>query len=170
MSLILTNGLVYCLFVAETKLNDSHLPAKFTVNNFNTFRRDNKLDGGGGLICFLRSDIPAFKLEPDCGQMEGLQINCILDCKSWSFLCLYKKPEQMDALFDHSLNTCDNYVILVDLNCDIRKPNNVLTQVCNDFNLTNVIHEPTCYKGETPSLIDVILVSDRACRMNGEWG
>ncbi len=32
LSLILTNGLVDCLFVAETKLNDSHLPAKFSVN------------------------------------------------------------------------------------------------------------------------------------------
>ncbi len=44
----------------------------------------------------------------------------------------------------------------------MRKPKESnITQLCNDFNLVNIVKDPTCFKGEQPTLIDVILVSDK---------
>ncbi len=70
LSLILQNKLVDCLFVAETKLNDSHLDSCFKLDNYSFYRRDNPRDGGGGLVCFIRSDIPSYVVKPDCGLID----------------------------------------------------------------------------------------------------
>ncbi len=175
LSIILSSRLVDCLCVSETKFNDSHLSERYKVPNYHMFRKDNNQDGGGGLVCYLRSDIPAYDVKPDCGPMEGLQVNCVMDKMKWSILCLYKKPsipqrvirERMDAIIDQNLNLCDKYIILGDLNCNMFQTNTAVHQLCTDFNLTNIIKEPTCFKGENPSLIDVMLVSDKSSCKGG---
>ncbi len=172
LSIILRHKLVDCLFVSETKFNESHMSDKYKVTDYTLYRKDNLSDRGGGLVCYIRSDIPSYCVKPDCKPMEGLQINCVLDKEKWSLLCLYKKPnipprvinEKLDVIIDSSLNMCDKYVILGDLNCDMLKDKNntnAVSQLCSDFNLTNIVKQATCSKGETPSLIDVILVSDK---------
>ncbi len=56
----------------------------------------------------------------------------------------------------------DNYIILGDMNVNMldQNVNNAVRQLCSDYSLTNIIKEPTCHKGENPTLIDLILVHD----------
>ncbi len=174
LSILLRNKVVDCLFVSETKLNDSHLDSQFKVDGYTLYRNDNQKDSGGGLLCFIRSDIPSYCLKPPCGLMEALQINCVFNKQRWSLLCAYKKPsvsqsaisEDLDKVIDQSLNICDKYIVLGDLNCDMLKlNNNAVSRLCQDYNLTNIIKDPTCFKGDPPSLIDVMLVSDcKTCK------
>ncbi len=158
-----------CLFISESKLNDSHINHAFNIDGYNLYRNDNTRDGGGGLLCYIRSDIPSYSLKPPCGPMEALQVNCVFNKQKWSLLCAYRKPsvsqtaisDHLDKVIDKSLNTCDKYIVLGDLNCNMLKPgDNAVSRLCQDYNLTNIIKDPTCFKGDPPSLIDVMLLSD----------
>ncbi len=169
LSIILRNRLVDCLFISESKLNDSHLPGSFQIQDYTMYRKDNTLDGGGGLLAYIRSDIPSYCVKPDTGRMETLLVNCIIKGQKWSFAGVYRKPsiaqsiinEQLETVIDQNLNLCDNFIILGDLNCNMLKDSdNSVKKMCNDFNLTNIIKSPTCFKGDPPSLIDVMLVSN----------
>ncbi len=173
---MLRNRLVDCLFIGETKLDSSHLDARFKVDNYNFFRRDNPRDRGGGLVCYIRSDIPAYQVNPNCAPMEALQINCIVDRQKWSILGLYRKPslpqriinEKLDSVLDENFNQCDKCILIGDLNCDMLKcTENAVSKLCTDFNLENIIKDPTCFKGKNPTLLDVILVSDKSICKNG---
>ena len=129
-------------------------------------------------MCYIRSDIPAYQINPDCGPLEALQVNCILDRQKWSILGLYRKPslpqrlinEHLDTVLDTNVNLCDKYMLIGDLNCDMlqmRGNENAVSKLCCDFNLVNVIKDPTCFKGENPTLLDVILVSDKSICKSG---
>ncbi len=164
------NRLVDCLFIAESKLNDSHQSNVFKVDGYTLYRKDNPRDGGGGLLCYIRSDIPSYSVTPQSGPIETLQINCVFQKQKWSILGTYKKPsvsqssinEDLDKVIDKSLNKCDKFIVLGDLNCNMLKSsNNAVTRLCQDYNLTNIISKPTCFKADPPTLIDVMLVSNK---------
>ena len=53
----------------------------------------------------------------------------------------------------------DDFVYLGDINCCPIK-SHAIENICEQYDLTNLIKEPTCHKGPTPSLLDVILVSN----------
>ncbi len=62
LSILLKNKLVDCLFIAESKLNASHQSNVFKVDEYTMYRKDNPRDGGGGLLCYIRSDIPSYSV------------------------------------------------------------------------------------------------------------
>ena len=50
------------------------------------------------------------------------------------------------------------YCIFGDINCDMLKTN-VLCDLCDIYDLKNIVSEPTCFKGETPTLLDIFLTN-----------
>jgi hypothetical protein len=59
------------------------------------------------------------------------------------------------------MESLKNYMVIGDLNYDILTPDKsqVLDDLCDIFDLTNIIKNPTCFmKGYEPSLVDVILI------------
>ena len=54
---LLTENIVDLLFLLETKIDDSFPDAQFNVDNYHMWRAD-RTDHGGGVMAFLRSDIP----------------------------------------------------------------------------------------------------------------
>ena len=53
----------------------------------------------------------------------------------------------------------DDFVYLGDMDCCPIK-SHAIENICEQYDLTNLIKEPTCHKGPTPSLLDVISVSN----------
>ncbi len=98
LSILLQNRLVDCLFISESKLNDSHLDAAFKADGYTMYRKDNPSDGGGGLLCYIRSDIPSYCVKPQCGPIEVLQINCVIKKVKWSLLGVYKSHQSPSQL------------------------------------------------------------------------
>ena len=47
------------------------------------------------------------------------------------------------------------------MNCDPNK-NNVIKDICDTYNLCNLIKDPTCHKADVSTLLVVVLVSNRA--------
>ena len=80
---------------------------------------------------------------------------------------MYKHPKVTNELFvkyfsnlsDILLKSHEDLVYLGDMNgCPIKS--NTIQNICEQYDLTNLIKEPTCHKGPTLSLLDVILVSN----------
>ena len=167
---ILKNNLVDCLFVSESKLNTSHPNAQFEIENYRTYRRDNIHDNGGGLICFVRSDLPTYEEKFDSHPCESLTIIVQFQKSKWAFSAAYRKPSlperhlstSLDIVIEKCMDITNNIAIVGDLNCNmLREGSNAVKSLCDDFNLTNVIETPTCFKTTPPTLLDVFLVSNK---------
>ncbi len=168
LKVLLDNNLVDCLFISETKLNTSHMSSNFEVDNYKLYRKDNTHDNGGGLICYLRADIPSKEEVYDSYPCENLTIMAHINGVKWALIGTYRKPrisdknitEKLDPIVDKCMNVTNNIIVTGDLNCNMLKNgNNAVRALCDDFNLVNVVTKPTCFKADPPTLLDVILVS-----------
>ena len=170
LRVILDNNLVDCLYVSESKLNDSHSDSLFQIPNYHMYRKDNKHDNGGGLICFIRSDIPSYEEKIDSHPCENLTIVAHIESVKWIFIGVYRKPSipensittYIDLVIDKCQNITENIVAIGDMNCNMLKSGiNAVQTLCSDHNLHNIVSQPTCYKANPPTLLDVILVSNK---------
>ena len=84
----------------------------------------------------------------------------------WIYVVGYKPPGIKDmAFYDFFSTLCDlilqgsqNIVILGDYNCDFMT-DNPLKDICENFDLQHLITDPTCFKNQNGSLINLCLVS-----------
>ena len=123
------------LAISETKLDDSFPKSQFMVEGYSLYRQD-LTSSSGGLIVYVRDDLPHRR-------MAHVEINR----DGFESLCL-------EITIGH-----DDFVYLGDMNCCQNK-SHAIENICEQYDLTNLIKEPTCHKGSTPSLLDVILVSN----------
>ena len=159
--------------LTETKLDDSFPKAQFCVEDFATYKIDRTTrGGGGGLLYYIRSNIP-HRLRPDINECDSNGVeSIILQVKKKSekcfFILIYKPPNvQANALnnvmthiLDKCLVECKSVYLLGDLNVDFNLSSYVLSDVLDAYNLRNVVKGPTCFKSKTnPTLIDVILTN-----------
>ena len=62
----------------------------------------------------------------------------------------------MEIAFSHYTTTYNNITLIGDFNMNADK-NKFLNNFLETFNLQNLINEPTCFKLQNPSIIDLIL-------------
>ena len=119
---------------------------------------------------------------PLCGEFTGqrwILRTKASDAELWCFLwygpeytktlicCVYKHPKVSNAYFKQCVsNICDkitpgsdDVIIIGDMNCCPTK-STLIKDICDVYGLTNLIKHPTCHKGTSPTLLDVILVSN----------
>ena len=65
----------------------------------------------------------------------------------------------MSRITDSILMTHEDLAFVGDMNCCPSKSDTIKT-FCDLYNLSDLINEPTCFKGSTPSILDVILVTN----------
>ena len=167
---ILSQHRVDYFAISESKIDDSFPDAQFAVQGYNIFRQDNT-SSSGGLIIYVRSDIPHRRLvNAECNNdgIESLCIELTIGKTKTVFSCVYKHPKVKHVVFkesicqmaDHLLQSYSDLVFLGDMNsCPTKSP--VISELCDIYGLHNLIDQPTCFKGTIPSLIDVILVTNR---------
>ena len=170
---IAVNNLVDMFALCETKLDDSFPLDQFSISNFICHRKD-RTSHGGGLIFYVRSDIPQYRrcdIENIVDSlMTGLEIvvlETILNSKEkWLYVLGYKPPSvksndmlnAFNILCDKLLNESQNIVILGDYNYDFLKQND-LSNACVSFDLHNIIKGPTCSMTQRRTLLDLCLVT-----------
>ena len=64
----------------------------------------------------------------------------------------------MSQLADHFVDSSNLTIFFGDINYDMLK-DNILHDLCDVYDLKNVIRGPTCFKGENPTLLDVFLTN-----------
>ena len=116
-----------CLIVSETKLDDSFPDGQFRVPNYTMYRRDRN-GHGGGLIVYIRADIPSRRVDNNESLlMENITIEFTLKRVSWSLLAIYRPPKLSNDTFlqenttvlDRAYTRTENILIAGDLNYNI---------------------------------------------------
>ena len=119
------------LALCEAKLDDSFPIGQFDVPEYNCIRK-NRSRNGGGLMYYIRSDIPHRRrddLEHVIDSHMGFELMIIeltLNYKEkWLYVLGYKSPEMKNSVFGNAfqflcdviLNESSNIVLLGDYNC-----------------------------------------------------
>ena len=165
--------IVRCKFevmvLSETKLDESHNDALYQIDNYNMYRQD-KRSNSGGMLIYVSKILPSTLGHLNICSEENECISVEISCNETKILVLgmYKNPKTSPNSFKtYFEKTCEeasekyeNVIIIGDLNFNMLQ-DNVLSQMCPSYNLTNIIKEPTCFKSNNPTLIDVMLVTKR---------
>ena len=120
-------GNVDVLVISETKLDASFPIDQFKISGFSTpFSRDRD-QYGGGLLIFVREDIPAKHLSSESTPIEGIYVELNFCKRNWFLCCTYNPNRKivtnnLDAvkrsLDPHSIKY-DNLMVLGDLNAEV---------------------------------------------------
>ena len=169
---VLTNGYVDFFTISESKLDESFPVSQFYVKGFYVHRQDSTAQSGG-LVTWVRNDLPnnrRYDIECNNDNMQTICIEIHLNKEKWFIISIYRLPHScvndfeniLCKMLDKALCESNMIVIIGDINIDISKQcSNTykLRDILNLYNLHNKVDSPTCFKGETPSTIDLCLVS-----------
>ena len=150
--------------ISETKIDASFPIGQFLSNGYSTpFRLDRNVHGGG-ILLYVREDIPSKLLIVKENLIEGFFVEINLrNKKKWLLSCSYnpKKPSLSNHIAESSksldlLTTkYERLLFLGDFNAGMEDSS--IKTFRSNFNLTSMINKPTCYKNpDKPSCIDLI--------------
>jgi len=155
------------LMVAETKIDDSFPKEQFVMEGYSYPLRLDRDGNGGGLLVYVRSDIPStelksFKFDND---VECVCFEINLRGKKWAIFSIYRAPSQSEAHFfenlgkgiDHYSEKFEKFLLLGDFNAV--ETDQHVHKFMNGYALKNLMKEPTCFKSENPRCIDLILTN-----------
>ena len=124
-------------------------------------------------IC-VREGIPVKKLTdyktPDDIECGILEIN--MHKKKWILFGIYRPPSQnvnyffdeMGKAVDHYGNRYENFITLGDFNIEEKLAE--IKTFMDIYQLKNLIKEPTCFKSDNPTCIDLILTNTSSSFQN----
>ena len=84
---ILSQELLDVFILAETKLDPSFPNSQFEIPSYNCHRNDRN-NYGGGLMSYLRSDVPHRQrndLEHDCDSIQQMTFECNMKGEKWEY-------------------------------------------------------------------------------------
>jgi hypothetical protein len=127
---------------------------------------------GGGKVVYIREGFIGNRLpEYETKTSETICIELALWNKKW-FIMFGYRPESInrDIFFDEinitlskAINKYDNILFIGDLNIDLSIPNHdkkhFLEDLCDVFDLTNMVKDKTCFMSAEGSSIDVMLTN-----------
>ena len=161
--------------ISETKLDSSFPSGQFVIKGYSTPFRLDRNQNGGGLLLYVREDIPCKILKEYTPEkpIENLFVEINLRSRKWLLSCSYNPKTNLIADHLHCIgrgidfysSKYDNFVVLGDLNTEVS--NSFMEQFCASYNLKSLIKEPTCFKSvDNPSCIDLILTNHPKCFQN----
>ena len=157
------------LVVSETKLDHTFPDNQFRMDGYRLIRQDRKINGqyGGGVIVFIREDIPCKELKFQANkEIEGIFFEINLRSTKWLFMSGYNPKKENIACFlkyisqgiDKYLCNYDNLLLIGDFNSEIDEK--AISEFCDLYTLKSLINEPTCFKNSNnPTCIDLILTN-----------
>ena len=108
---ILVKGKVDIIVITESKLDHTFRDSSFRISGYNKPFRKNRNRNSGGILVFIRDDIPCKDLQKNFfNEFEVLFIDTNLSHYKRLFVACYQPPSQNDDLFFRKLsNQLDFY-------------------------------------------------------------
>ena len=155
------------LVISKTKLDESFPTSQFMINGFSAPFRLDRNDKGGGIILYIRDDIPSRLVSTESSQVEGFFVEINLrNKKRWLLCCSYNPKKDLIRQHLYALSKSidvftskyDDLLFLDDFNVGVEDTS--VKNFCRSYNLTSMINKPTCYKNpDRSSCIDLILTN-----------
>ena len=149
--------------ISETKIGNSYPSEQFMLNGFSKPYRLDRTDHGGGLLLYVRQDIPSSLVKSE-ESYEAIFVEATINKKKWLISFSYNPNEKntqehlkkLETSLDRLARRFNNLLVIGDLNCEIDKHN--MPDFCESFDLKSLINIPTCFKNpENPKCIDHML-------------
>ena len=163
------------LVIQETKLDETFPEKSFIIPGFKAPFRQDRNRHGGGIMVFVREDIPSRMLPTIKGfeDFEGLFIEINLRKSKWLLLATYKPPSLSKEFYFSRVNKAldafgsnfENIILMGDLNTT--DTDETLIEFLEDREFSNLVHFPTCFmSAENPSTIDLIITNKQKSFQN----
>ena len=176
---ILHDDLVDFVSISETKLDDSFPMNQFAYDGFKLYRKD-RTAFGGGLMTYVRADIPQRQLpEYECQgkHVESIVIEITIRKERWVIITVYNPNKKhvkelqayLEEVYEQLISCCSEIICIGDLNIDLLRADNDLQSTADLYGATNLISGPTCFKNPAGTLLDPVLVNNKrryACSFN----
>ena len=170
ISNILNGNCIDIFGISATKIDASFTSAQFRIPDFKMYRQDRDSKGNGGwLIVYIKDSIPHRQLNKYTGitsSIEHMSFEISFNKYKWFLVYVYKPPKISDEctlnvlskFADELVGNSNVCVFFGDKNCDMFK-DNILYDLCDIYDMKNIVTGATCFKNETPTLIDVFLTN-----------
>ena len=149
------------LLISETKIDSSFPTAQFQIEGYTTYRLDRNTNGGG-ILLYIREDIPSTLLNSDMS-IESFSIEINIRKKKWLLVCTYNPNKNLisNHLKEISKNL-DNYsskydfILLSDLN--LEQTESTVRDLCEVYSCKNLNKDNTYFRNVLkPSCIDLMI-------------
>ena len=159
-------GKIDVLMISATNIDGSFPNEIILIERFSTPYRLDRDSKGGGIMLYVRADIPSNLLAFEDKPIESLFIELNLQNTKILINCSYNPhkseiKKHLTAL-RNSLDLCssdyEKILILSHFNVDIEEAN--MKSFCENYNRKSLIKQPTCYKNPNKATsIDLILTT-----------
>ena len=134
--------------ISETKIDDSFPLGNFLIGGFS---KPYRLDGdslGGGILLYVREDIPSTLLEVETKPIEGFYVEINLHNDKWLINCSYSPHKNMirnhlralSEKLDIYSSSYNNFIILGDFNIEMEEQQ--IKAFCDNYGLKSLIRQP----------------------------
>lgn len=135
------------------------------------FRNDRENDPHGGVAVYVKNNIPCMRrTELEILNVESVWIEIRLKYKRLLIGTFYRPPNSDQSVLSNIERSIDlaidtgisDIIILGDFNLNMLKPvsSRPISNICQQYNLQQIITEPTHFTETSNSLIDLVLVSN----------
>ena len=156
------------LVIEETKLDETFPEKAFMIPGYKKPFRKDRNSYGGGILVFIRVDIPSREapIIEGFSDLEGIFVEINLRKSKWLLFATYKPPSlskenyfsQVNKALDAYGSKFENIVMMGDINTT--ETDEKLAEFLEDRELSNLVHFPTCFMSEAnPSTIDLIITN-----------
>ena len=164
------DGYVDIMIIGETKLDESFPSNQFMVRGYKKPYRKDRNANGGGVMIYVREDIPSLEKENFLpNNIEAIAVEINLRKNKLLLIGTYHSTSieygcTDDVFFNEIGNLLDRYtgydrfLIAGDLN--IEEGDDILDDFIECYSAKNLVKEPTCFKNPSnPSCIDLFITN-----------
>ena len=153
------------LLITETKIDSSFPSAQFHLEGYATPYRLDRNTNGGGILLYIREDIPSKLLNTDLS-IEGFFVEIRLRKKKWLLCSSYNPKKNLKANhlncigrnLDSQLGQYENFTLMGNFNVESSDAN--MKDFCQIYGCKNIVKDKTCFKNPiNPTCIDLIITN-----------
>ena len=152
--------------LSETWLHNNISDQEIIIQNFsNPYRKDRNQDAHGGVAIYVRSNINSKQRKDlEIEELEATWCELLLGQKKILVGVFYRPPNANieywkkveDSIELAKVSDIPYIFLLGDLNCNLLIPKTSLSEILDNYNLTQLIREPTHFTKNSQTLIDII--------------
>ena len=162
------------LVIEETKIDSSFPSSQFLIEGYKTPSRLDVSERSGGILVYVKDSLITKELKVTVTHdIQAVFFELNLRKQKWLMVTIYRPPHQDLTYFvEHISHILDQYqcyenvVVIGDFNAESNEKK--LSPLIEDYNLYNLIKNPTCLKSSKGRCIDLVLTNRKHSFMHSK--
>ena len=162
------------LIITETKIDSSFTSSQFQIEGYKIPFRLDISERSGGILVYVKDNLITKELKVTLKHdIQAVYFELNLRKYKWLIVTIYRPPQQDLKYFVEQLSyildqyQCyENVVVIGDFNAEPNEKK--LSPLIEDYNLYNLIKNPTCFKSSKGRCIDLVLTNRKHSFMHSK--